>query len=160
LHTGTGPDFWLAVHAYKDYPGMYTMVEIDQADWALLPAVHDPWGSAHVPRSAATQLKEKGYIPGLINSADAHPEARTWSGWSATPEVVGVDGRTRRWVFLHIFKPGQPALNWLDPTYASRRVLYGDTLRTIDDLGARVVRLDAVPFLGIEPTPNDAMAHL
>lgn len=157
LHTGVGADFRLAQRAYKDYPGMYTMVEIDQEDWALLPEVEDQWGSALVPRETAVQLTQMGYIPGLINSADAHPDARTWSGWSATGEVTGVDGETRRWVFLHVFKPGQPALNWLDPSYASRRVLYGDTVRTIDDLGAGVVRLDAVPFLGIEPIPDDEM---
>jgi trehalose synthase len=160
LHTGLGADFRLAERGHKDYPGMYTMVEIDQKDWGLLPPVEDPGRSALVPRETAEQLWEKGYIPGLIDSTDAHQDSDTWSGWSATGEVVGADGRPRRSVYLHVFKPAQPALNWLDPTYASRRVLFGDTVRTIHDLGARVVRLDAVPFLGIEPTPNQEMAQL
>jgi len=155
LHTGLGADFRLAERVYKDYPGLYTMVEIGQQDWALLPPVDNSWATALVPRDAAIQLREKGYIPGLINSADAASGANDWSGWSATPEVVGVDGLTRRWVYLHVFKPAQPTLNWLDPSYASRRVLFGDTARNILDLGAQVVRLDAVPFLGIEPGPNN-----
>jgi len=159
LHTGLGPDFRLAQRAFKDYPGMYTMVEIPQELWTLLPKVDDPWGSALVPREAAAELKNRGFIPGIINSADADPSSDTWSGWSATPEVVGVDGKTRRWVFLHVFKPGQPVLNWLDPSYASRRALYGDTARNIVDRGAKVMRLDAVPFTGIEPDPNDPMAQ-
>jgi trehalose synthase len=155
-----GPDFRLAELAYKDYPGLYTMVQINPEDWGLLPPVDDPWGSVLVPREAAMTLKQKGYIPGIINSADAASGANEWSGWSATPEVVGADGRTRRWVYLHVFKPAQPALDWLDPSYASRRVQYGDTAKTILDLGARILRLDAAPFLGIEPNPNSPTASV
>jgi trehalose synthase len=159
LHTGLGADFRLAERAYNEYPGLYSMVEIDRQDWGLLPPVQNPWGTALVPRDAALQLAEKGYIPGVIDSADAASGANEWSGWSATPEVVGVDGETRRWVYLHVFKPAQPTFNWLDPSYASRRALFGNTIRTIYDLGAKVVRLDAVPFLGIEPGP-DGTTHL
>ncbi len=43
LHTGIGADFRLAQRAYKDYPGMYTMVEIRKEDWELLPEVEGPW---------------------------------------------------------------------------------------------------------------------
>jgi len=158
LHTGLGPDFRLAERAYKDYPGMYDMVEIDQADWTLLPNVDDPWGHALVPKDAAMQLKQKGYIPGLIVSADADPDAANWSGWSATPEVVGVDGKTRRWVYLHVFKPAQPTLNWLDPSYAARRSQFGDIGRNIVDREVKLLRLDADTFLGLEPQPNSTMA--
>jgi maltose alpha-D-glucosyltransferase/alpha-amylase len=155
LHTGIGPDFHLATRSYKDYPGMYTMVEIPRADWGLLPEVKSPWQPGHVPKPAAEQLARKGYIPGLINSNDASPEAKSWSGWSATAAVVGADGKARRWVFLHYFKPTQPALNWLDPSYAARRAVAGDVVRTVLGRKTRVVRLDAVPFLGIEPTPGE-----
>lgn len=151
LHTGTGPDFRLAQRAYKDYPGVYTMVEIRQEDWGILPPVPDEFSTAIVSKDAAAQLTNKGYIPGLINSADANPDAKNWSGWSATAEVVGVDGKHRRWVYLHVFKPAQPVLNWIDPSYGGRRVAIGDAVRNIHDLGNLVVRLDAVPFLGIEP---------
>jgi trehalose synthase len=159
LHTGTGPDFRLATMAYKDYPGMYTMVEIGKEDWGLLPKVGDPWAAAPVPKDAAVQLHQKGYIPGLINSNDARADARQLSGWSATGTVVGVDGRPRRWVYLHYFKTGQPALNWLDPSYAGPRAIAGDVVRSIHDLGSRVLRLDAIPFLGIEPQPGKALTR-
>ena len=158
LHTGLGADFLLAERAYKDYPGMYNIVEIQQQDWGLLPKVDDPFGHALVPKEQAVQLKQKGYIPGLINSADADPDAKNWSGWSATPEVVGVDGKTRRWVYLHVFKPAQPALNWLDPSYAARRSQFGDLGRNIVDRGVHVLRLDADTFLGLEPQPNSDQA--
>ncbi len=150
LHTGTGPDFWLALRNYKDYPGLYTMAEVRREHWGLLPGVADEWGLARVPREAAERLAREGYIPGPINSNDAAPEARSWSGWSASGEVTGADGVVRRWVYLHYFKPAQPALNWGDPSMAAQRVLAGDVVRTVVDRRTLVVRLDAVPFLGIE----------
>ena len=151
LHTGTGPDFRLAARAYKDYPGMYTMVEVDKADWPLLPKVDDPWKGELVPKPAAVTLTKKGYLPGLVNSNDAAEDAKERSGWSATGEVVGADGKVRRWVYLTYFKRGQPVLNWLDPSYAGPRVVMGDLAHMVHDLGARVMRLDAVPFTGVEP---------
>ena len=157
LHTGIGADFRLAQRAYKDYPGMYTMVEISKDDWELLPAVDDQWRAEAVFKEAAKKLHSKGYIPGLINSNDASPDAREWSGWSASGEISGVDGKTRRWVFLHYFKKEQPALNWLDPSFAAQRVISGDIVKTMHSLGARMMRLDAVPFLGIEPQPGESL---
>ena len=38
---------------------------------------------------------------------------------------TGVDGVTRRWVYLHYFKEGQPTLNWLDPSFAAPRMVHG-----------------------------------
>lgn len=152
LHTGKGADFRLAQRGYRDYPGMYTMVEVRKEDWGLLPKVDSAWKTALVPKEAALELTRKKYLPGLINSNDAAAEARAWSGWSATGEVVGVDGKTRRWVYLHYFKPDQPTLNWLDPSFAAQRAVAGDITWNVHDLGARVLRFDAVPFLALEPS--------
>lgn len=154
LHTGLGADFHLATRNFRDYPGMFSMVQIDEKDWTLLPEVKGEWDVAHVSRDAAAQLTRKGYLPGLINSNDAAPQAKEWSGWSATGEVEGVDGKRRRWVYLHYFKPAQPALNWSDPTFAAQRAIVGDAVRTIVSRRTPIVRLDAVPFLGIEPKPG------
>src|SRR5581483_10713658 len=71
LHTGKGADFRLAQRAYRDYPGMYTMVEIRKEDWGLLPKVESAWKTALVPKETARELTRKGYLPGLINSNDA-----------------------------------------------------------------------------------------
>ena len=70
--------------------------------------------------------------------------------WSATDVVQGVDGKARRWVYLHYFKEGQPSLNWLDPSFAAQQMIIGDALHAIDVSGARVLRLDANGFLGVE----------
>ena len=157
LHTGKGADFLLAIRDYKDYPGIYTMVEIGKLDWRFLPHVNDEWTSAPVSKEVMGVLKDKGYVPGYINSNDAVANARQLSGWDATGEITCADGQTRRWVYLHYFKPGQPTLNWLDPTFNGPEVIAGDAARTISDLGARVVRLDAVPFLGIEPVAGSPL---
>jgi maltose alpha-D-glucosyltransferase/alpha-amylase len=154
LHTGTGPDFQLALRAYKDYPGLYTMVEIAPEDWGLLPDVPGPWQVAHLLKRDAERLKRRGYIPGLIHSNDADRKARSWSGWSTSGAVRGADGKVRRWVFLHYFKQGQPVLNWLDPSFAAQRAIAGDVVRTVYQRHTRVVRLDAVPFLGLESKPG------
>jgi trehalose synthase len=159
LHTGKGADFLLAIRAYKNYSGMYTMAEIDKEDWPLLPRVDSLWKTALVSDEVAEKLRQRGYIPGRINSCDADPEVRKSSGWSATGEIEGVDGKPRRWVYLHYFKPGQPALDWLDPSCTAQQVVAGSLKRTIDQLGAKIVRLDAVPFLGIEPKSGDPTAY-
>jgi trehalose synthase len=70
--------------------------------------------------------------------------------WSATDVVMGVDGKPRRWVYLHYFKEGQPSLNWLDPTFAAQQMIIGDALHAIDVMGAKILRLDANGFLGVE----------
>jgi trehalose synthase len=158
LHTGMGADYLLALRGQGEYPGMYVMVEIHQKDWGLLPPVKDEWQTALVSNDVADELTRRGYIPGRINPADADPAVRSSSGWSATGEVLGVDGKVRRWVFLHVFKPGQPVLNWLDPTSAAQQAIDGDVVRTVVDLGAKVVRMDAVPFLGLAPRKGTYLA--
>jgi trehalose synthase len=158
LHTGMGADFLLALRAYKQYPGMYTMVEIREEDWPLLPLVESPWQTALVSNEIAEKLTTMSYIPGRIYPADADPQVRNSSGWSATGKVLGADGKTRRWVYLHVFKPGQPVLNWLDPSCAAQQAVAGDVVRTVVDLGAKVLRMDAVPFLGLEPQTGTSLA--
>lgn len=60
LHTGLGADFLLAERSYKEYPGMYSMVEIPQNLWNLLPTVHNPPGHELLPVDAAIQLRNMG----------------------------------------------------------------------------------------------------
>jgi trehalose synthase len=158
LHTGKGADFLLALRAFKNYSGIYTMVEIDKRDWELLPAVASPWKSALISDEVAQQLQQRRYIPGRIDSCDADPKVRQASGWSATGKIEGVDGKSRRWVYLHYFKPGQPVLDWLNPSCTAQQVAAGNVVFAFDHLGANVGRLDAIPFLGIEPKPDSPTA--
>ena len=149
-HTGKGPDFRLAEMNVDDYPGIYHMVQIEPEDWHLLPAVTPGRDSANLDPEAEERLERAGYIIGRLQRVIFHHPGVKDTNWSATREVVGPDGVTRRWVYLHYFKEGQPSINWLDPTFAGMRLVIGDALHSLGDLGSGALRLDANGFLGVE----------
>jgi len=154
-HTGKGADFRLAELGYKDYPGLYDMVAIREEDWSLLPDVPEGNDSVTLPADTVDKLKEKGYITGQLQRVlFSVPGKPGVTGWDATDAITGADGRKRRWVYLHYFRPGQPTLNWLDPSFAANRLIAGDIIKTKLVLGATIIRLDANPFLGIEMRPG------
>ena len=72
-HTGKGFDFRLAERAYRDYPGLYHMVEIDPADWSILPAIPPGKDSANVSPEALDQLAAHGYVPGRLQRTISGP---------------------------------------------------------------------------------------
>ncbi|WP_282361925.1 maltose alpha-D-glucosyltransferase [Pseudomonas sp. PS01300] len=149
-HTGKGADFRLAEMAYGDYPGLYHMIEIREADWGLLPEVPAGRDAANLTPAMCDELKARHYIVGQLQRVIFFEPGIKETDWSATPPVLGVDGKLRRWVYLHYFKEGQPSLNWLDPSFAAQQLIIGDALHAIDVLGARGLRLDANGFLGVE----------
>ncbi|AFM16426.1 trehalose synthase [Mycolicibacterium chubuense NBB4] len=151
-HTGKGADFRLAEMKYADYPGIYHMVEVDPRDWEHLPAV--PPGADSVNIDAATEewLDKAGYIIGRLQRVIFYAEGVKETNWSVTRPVIGTDGVERRWVYLHYFKDGQPSINWLDPSFAGMRLVIGDALHSLTDLGTGGLRLDANGFLGAEKT--------
>ena len=149
-HTGKGADFRLAELGCGDYPGIYHMVAIAPEDWPLLPEVAPERDAANLTQETVDQLAAKGYIVGRLRRTIFYEPGVKETDWSATGVVRGVDGVDRRWVYLHYFKEGQPTLNWLDPTFAAPRLVIGDALHSLDVLGARMLRLDANGFLGVE----------
>jgi trehalose synthase len=157
-HTGKGADFRLAEMKYRDFPGIYHMVEIDPKDWHLLPRVNRGRDSANCDPETEDKLEKAGYIIGKLQRVIFFEEGVKETNWSATAPVVGPDGIERRWVYLHYFKEGQPSINWLDPTFAGMRLVIGDALHSLGDLGTGGLRLDANGFLGVEKTVEGAPA--
>lgn len=153
-HTGKGADYRLAELAYGEYPGIYHIVAIAEADWDLLPAVPPGREAVNLPPATVDLLKDKGYIVGQLRRVIFFEPGVKETDWSATDVIVGVDGVARRWVYLHYFKEGQPSLNWLDPSFAAPQMIIGDALHSLDVLGARMLRLDANGFLGVERRPD------
>ncbi|MBV4483426.1 maltose alpha-D-glucosyltransferase [Pseudomonas khavaziana] len=149
-HTGKGADFRLAEMAYEDYPGLYHMVEIREEDWPLLPEVEEGRDAQNLSPLQVDALRDKHYIVGQLQRVIFFEPGVKETDWSATPVVIGVDGKPRRWVYLHYFKEGQPSLNWLDPSFAAQQMIIGDALHAIDVMGAKILRLDANGFLGVE----------
>lgn len=149
-HTGKGADFRLAEMGFKDYPGIYHMVEIPPEDWELLPDVPEGVDSVNLEPATEHELAERGYIIGALQRVIFYTPGVKETNWSATDAVLGPDGVTRRWVYLHYFKQGQPSINWLDPTFAGMRLVIGDALHSLGELGTSALRLDANGFLGVE----------
>ncbi|KAB0515645.1 maltose alpha-D-glucosyltransferase [Pseudomonas extremorientalis] len=149
-HTGKGADFRLAEMAYEDYPGLYHMVEIREEDWSLLPDIAEGRDAQNLSPVQVDALRDKHYIVGQLQRVIFFEPGVKETDWSATDVVLGVDGKPRRWVYLHYFKEGQPSLNWLDPTFAAQQMIIGDALHAIDVMGAKILRLDANGFLGVE----------
>ncbi|NBA95946.1 maltose alpha-D-glucosyltransferase [Pseudomonas sp. R5(2019)] len=149
-HTGKGADFRLAEMAYGEYPGLYHMVQINEEDWPLLPVVPEGRDAVNLLPATVDALRDKHYIVGQLQRVIFFEPGVKETDWSATPPVLGVDGKLRRWVYLHYFKEGQPSLNWLDPSFAAQQLIIGDALQAIDVFGARILRLDANGFLGVE----------
>ena len=157
-HTGKGPDFRLAEMKVGDYPGIYHMVEIPESDWHLLPRVHRGHDSANLDRETEDRLANAGYIVGELQRVIFYEPGLKDTNWSATAPVLGPDGVEHRWVYLHYFKDGQPSLNWLDPTFAAMRLVIGDALHSLSDLGSGALRLDANGFLGVEKSAQGGPA--
>jgi trehalose synthase len=149
-HTGKGADFRLAEMAYGDYPGIYQMVMVDPQDWVLMPDVPDGHDSVNLDMLTEKAMADAGYIVGPLQRVLFAAPGVKETNWSATAPVVGVDGVTRRWIYLHYFKDGQPSINWLDPSMTGPRLVLGDALQSLTDLGSGGLRLDANGFLGIE----------
>ncbi len=159
-HTGKGPDFRLAERHYQNYKGLYTMVQIPEEDWWLLGDVPDGADSVNLSPETVQLLRDKGYIPGELEVTPFYYPGVKESDWSATDVVAGVDGQHRRWVYLHVFKDGQPSLNWLDPTFAAQRVVLADAVQSLHFLGDAALRLDATPLLGVEARPGPDKAWI
>lgn len=149
-HTGKGADFRLAEMGYHDYPGIYHMVEIPPEDWNLLPEVPEGHDAVNLDAETERVLSDRGYIIGALQRVIFYTPGVKETNWSATAPALGPDGVTRRWVYLHYFKQGQPSINWLDPTFAGMRLVIGDALHSLGELGTSALRLDANGFLGVE----------
>jgi trehalose synthase len=157
-HTGKGADFRLAELGFGDYPGIYHMVSIPEDDWRLLPEISPGHDSANLSVDSERDLEQAGYIIGRLQRVIFAEHGVKETNWSATRAVKGVDGTERRWVYLHYFKDGQPSINWLDPSFAGMRMVIGDALHALTDIGSGAVRLDANGFLGVEKSAEGAPA--
>ena len=154
-HTGKGADFRLAEMNFRDYPGIYHMVDIPEEDWNLLPDVPEGADSVNLSPDSEQALQKAGYIIGRLQRVIFYEPGVKETNWSATRPIVDTTGKTRRWVYLHYFKAGQPSINWLDPTFAGMRLVVGDALHSLVDLGTGALRLDANGFLGVEKSAEE-----
>lgn len=157
-HTGKGADFRLAELNFRDYPGIYHMIDIPREAWHLLPDVPEGADSVNLNATAERQLADEGYIIGELQRVIFYEPGVKETNWSVTRPIQDTKGVLRRWVYLHYFKEGQPSISWLDPTFAGMRLVMGDALHSLVDLGSGGLRLDANGFLGVEKSATESPA--
>ena len=157
-HTGKGADFRLAELNYRDYPGIYHMVDIPESAWHLLPDVPEGRDSVNLTPDVEQALADEGLIIGALQRVIFYEPGVKETNWSVTPPIRDHKGVMRRWVYLHYFKEGQPTINWIDPTCAGMRLVMGDALHSLLDLGSGGLRLDANGFLGVEKSADRSPA--
>lgn len=132
--TGRGADFALALKNFGEYPGLYCLIEIDPKDWSALPRVQPNSFSANIPWLTLQSLHRMGYVPtNFVTFVKS-------SSWNVTEPIAGVDGKTRRWIYLRD-ADGNPQLDWLRPSYASLRVAAGDGLQNYYRFGQKLMSL-------------------
>lgn len=133
--TGLSADFWLALKNFNGYAGLYHLVEIEQIDWKKLPKVGNTTLTANVPWLALQELQKKGYVPEQFNAYVKE------SSWNATGPIKCADGKVRRWIYL---KENEldPAIDWLNPSFAGCRIAAADTLDSVFNLGQKIAKLD------------------
>lgn len=152
----SGPDFQLAIRAYKDYPHLFHLIEIDRADWNLLPSVTIEQISSPLPMVTVESLKKLGYLAG--KSEQVYPYSPT-SCWEATSIVPGWDHKQRRWMFLRLSQTGLPALDWLDPLFVGQRLAGGELIDSLLRLQQTIMIFESTPLIcrqraGYSPSQN------
>jgi hypothetical protein len=136
--TGQGADFALALKNMGAYPELYAMVEIDPQDWDLLPEVKKNSLSSNIPWLTVQNLHKKGYVP-----THFEPYLKQ-SAWNATGQVLGIDHKQRRWIYLRDSR-GSPYLDWLNPSFGALRLAAADNLYCMLRLGQPIMQLEDLP---------------
>jgi len=135
--TGKGADFALALQNIGNYPELYSMVEIPQQDWALLPVVNAPSLTANVPWLTVQKLHKLGYIPSHFA-----PYVKQ-SAWNVTKPIQCAD-KMRRWIYLRDAH-GYPYLDWLNPTFGALKIAAADCMNGMFHFGWPILTLDELP---------------
>ena len=144
--------------ATRTIPASTTWCPSTPGTGTLLPDVPEGRDYVTLDVDSEAKLQAAGYIIGKLQRVIFYEPGVKETNWSATRVVKGVDGVERRWVYLHYFKAGQPSINWLDPSFAGMRLVIGDALHSLADLGSGALRLDANGFLGVEKSAEDRPA--
>lgn len=152
--TGIGPDFFLAARGLRQYPGIYSMVEVPRELWPLLPRTEKEWRPAPLDRAQIAALARAGmFAPALVQDSMGLP-----GGWAATHEVRGLDGNARRFVFRWFGRPWEPVFNWADPSRAAQRIVSAGIIRGVGELGSALAGFRLKPYLGLTPETGAALS--
>lgn len=152
--SGLGPDFFLAARAFRDYAGLYAMIEVPKHCWALLPPVERDWEGSPVSGGTLERLaREAGFSPWLEQDRLGLP-----GGWGATQEVRGIDGTGRRFLYRWYGSPHEAVFNWYDPGRSAQRIASAAVLRAVGQMGSALAGIRLAPFAGLAPASPEPLA--
>lgn len=154
--TGLGPDFMLQARGSMSHRGMYLMLEVPETLWSALPPVERPWECRILSSGARARLVADRVIPETLRQEEA-PLAQTQpTAWAVTGPVLGVDGRTRRWVYRVLGSPWQPILCWQDTRQAARATLTGSVVRVTGHRRQALACVSMAGLAGLDPAAGPA----
>lgn len=151
--TGIGPDFMLQARGAPRHSGLYAMLAVPQNDWVLLPKATDEWKGAPLPENTLAALARNGLLPETF----ARDKKGLQGGWAATGEIMGADGKMRRWLYRYAQNPGRPVLLWQDPSQAAKNILSAAIIQQTGLLGQTLTGMRLAPLFGLEAGGQDSL---
>lgn len=133
--TVPGKDFIQALQNTTAYRSLYHTIEINPKDWHLLPNVPKGSYDTNVPWLTLQSLQRQGYVP------ESYTTYIKESAWNATDQILGADGKTRRWIYLKEDK-NRPVLAWLSPSFSAYRLAIGGAINSIKNESAQMLYMD------------------
>lgn len=152
--TGRGPDFILQARNAPAHQGMYAMLPVAPSDLPGLPQLKGEWDFQPLDGENAEKLVSAGILPGRLARDDF-----VWTntgGWALSGEIIGMDGRPRRWLYRYHSDPRQPVMLWQDPSGAARRVYSAAIIQQVGLEGIALAGLRIGAFMGLEPAPGSS----
>ncbi|SIN70090.1 trehalose synthase [Halodesulfovibrio marinisediminis DSM 17456] len=156
--TGRGADYFLTVRGVESYKGLYCMVEVPRELWKHLPEITTRARAVSVDENSLKALRRARVLPPPLvrESLDI---SLTPLNWYATDVVKGLDGNSRRFVYLGYGSEARPVLNWSDPSKAAQRLISGSLIQEIGLLHVAMTSVRVSPLYGLEPSyPNADMS--
>lgn len=156
--TGRGPDFLLQARGAPESSGIYAMLPLERENWDLVPAVPDEWDATELSDMNLAHLAGKGIIPDALAC-----DSFTWntrSGWAATGEIMGIDGKLRRWLYRFHGDINHPVFLWADPFAHARKIFAAAVILETGLRGHTLVGLHMEPLMGLEAESKGGSLNL
>lgn len=146
--TGIGPDFMLQARFSPRHNGLYAMIQVPQKDWATLPPPKGEWEGVALDGKQVESLSQAGILPeAFARDKSAWASA---GGWAATGEIMGADGKMRRWLYRYAQNPSRPVMLWQDPSGEARNVFSAAIIQQTGLHGQTLTGIRLEPLFGLE----------
>ncbi len=150
--TSMGPDFFLQARNTTGHTGLYAMLELPRNMWDQAPVSSSEWDGMALSPDQVGKFSAQGILPESLAR-----DKREWglpSGWAVTGEVMGIDGKLRRWLYRFEGDPKIPVFLWQDPSALARKVFFGAIIQQTGFWRLPLAGLRISALMGLEPLSN------